>query len=58
MFFASVQSTAADIKLFYFVLYFKQASNVFEKWKKSPRNRALSVIARSDYDKGMERIGR
>merc|ERR1711962_1668206 len=35
-----------------------QASKIFQEWKKSPRHRLHSVIALSDYEKGMERIGR
>lgn len=35
-----------------------KASTLFLQWKKSPRDRLYGRIARSDYEKGMERIGR
>jgi len=35
-----------------------QVSNIWQQWKRSPKNKLYKDIIFKDYEKGLERVGR
>lgn len=54
----ALKSTNKKIKAFAGPMSIEKAPNIYERWSKSPKTKKYGQMVLTDFDKGMERIGR